>query len=375
MLQDLLRLKLPVSEIAIFFDVSRPVVYKAIQEFGISYKKFSDLSDSQLETLVSSIKDKHPNSGEVMLQGYIRSRGHHVQRRRVRAAIHDVDPRGVASRKAPTINRRVYSVPCPNFIWHIDGNHKLVRWRIVLHHGIDGFSRLVVFGHFSSNNQAATVRSLFGDAVRVYGRPLKIRTDYGGENIDIWNYMVATASSTETRPVIVGSSVHNQRIERHNRSVNEQEISVFKQEFYELENEGILDPENDTDVFCLHYVYLPRMNQSLTEFINAHNNHAISSARNVSPAQLFWINIHHTVPESYNASAWRGVDVRELIARRETLPHVQVSETPNPLNETMADELERSVNPLSEVSGKELYRRTVEIVGRMMLHQNGNNSA
>ncbi|XP_020914989.1 uncharacterized protein LOC110252499 [Exaiptasia diaphana] len=310
-----------------------------------------------------------------MLQGHLRARGHHIQRSRVRAAAHLVEPSDAPTRKAPKINRRVYSVPSPNFIWHIDGNHKLVRWRLVLHHGIDGFSRLVVFGQFSSNNRADTVLSLFRDAIRKYGRPYKIRTDHGGENVDIWNYMVSTACSTDTRPVIVGSSVHNQRIERHNRSVNEQEICNFRQLFYELENEGILDPDNDTDLFCLHYVFLPRINRSLSEFIDAHNNHAISTSRNITPAQLFWINIHHSVPDnSFIANTTQGVNVQDLI-HGQALPHVHVTETPNPLTQEMFQELHRCVDPLSPVEGKELYRRTVEIVGRMMLvNHNSSNS-
>ena len=41
--------------------------------------------------------------------------------------------------------------------------------------------------------------------------------------------------------MIVGSSVHNQRVERHNRAANEQELSVFREEFYQLESEGLLD--------------------------------------------------------------------------------------------------------------------------------------
>lgn len=311
MLENVLRLKLPISEVADFFDVSRPVIYQAIKDFGITYNKFSDLSDSRLDALVSNVKEQHPRSGEVMLQGHLRAQGFHIQRSRLRASINHVDPMGAASRKAPPIQRRVYSVPCPNYVWHIDGNHKLIRWRIVLHHAIDGFSRLVVFGRFSSNNRATTVFSLFQEAMRNYGRPLKVRTDYGGENADIWNYMVSSASVTDARPVIVGSSVHNQRIERHNRAVDEQEITGFKEEFYELENEGILDPDNDTDVFCLHYVYLLRINKSLKEFIDAHNNHSISTARNASPAQLFWLNIHHTVPDNSDVvGPWRGVNAK-----------------------------------------------------------------
>ena len=44
-----------------------------------------------------------------------------------------------------TSRRRVYSVEGPNSLWHIDGNHKLIRWKVVIHGGIDGHSRTIVF--------------------------------------------------------------------------------------------------------------------------------------------------------------------------------------------------------------------------------------
>ena len=214
-----------------------------------------------------------------MIQGHLTSKGVHVQRDKVRKAIHTVDTEGVEKRKQKPIKRRVYSVPFPNYIWHIDGNHKLVRWRLVVHHGIDRFSRLVVFAQCSSNNRAETVHSIFLKAIPIYSRPLKIRTDLGGENVDIWRDMVVSRGE-ESRPVLVGKSVHNQRIERHNRGLNEQLLSVFKGEFYQLESEGVLDVNNDTDIFCLHCVYLPWINKALNEFVAAHNNHKISTKNN-----------------------------------------------------------------------------------------------
>ena len=120
--------------------------------------------------------------------------------------------------------------------------------------------------------------SLFQEAVRRYGRPFRTRTDYGGENVDISTDMV-NAWGEDSRCIVVGSSVHNQRMERHNRSINEQELLGFKEEFYDLESEGILDPLNDTDMFCLHYIYLPRINLRISEFIKAHNNHSVSRTR------------------------------------------------------------------------------------------------
>ena len=111
-----------------------------------NYTRFFSVSQA-----VASIKSQYPNAGEVMLAGYLRAQGILVQRSKTRKAVHGLDP-SVVERKRPAIRRRVYSVPCPNYIWHIDGNHKLIRWRFVLHHGIDGFSRLITFCLCSTNN-------------------------------------------------------------------------------------------------------------------------------------------------------------------------------------------------------------------------------
>ena len=235
----------------------------------------------------------------------------------------------------------------------------------MVHHCIDGYSRLITFCRCSTNNKSETVLSSFNEAVRRYGRPQRIRSDHGGENVLVWRDMTS-AWGEEARSVIVGSSVHNQRIERHNRSANEQELSVFKSEFYDLEREGVLDPLNDTDLFCLHFVYLPRLNKNLAEFVSAHNNHKVSTESNNTPAQIFWTNLHLTafgVGREPN-DAWMGVNINELIYTN--LPHVQVPLTSSPLDDTAYAELQRLVDPLSPTCGKELYRRTADFVGRKL---------
>ena len=363
-LEGLLRLKVPVSRIAADLQVSRQTVYKAMTEYNlIQQSRYTNISETDIRHAVSSIKGRHPNAGEVMLEGHLRAEGIHVQRSKVRKAIHDLDP-SVTSRKRPAIQRRVYSVPYPNYLWHLDGNHKLIRWRFVVHHCIDGFSRLITFCRCSANNKAETVLSSY-EAVRKYGRPRRIRSDHGGENVLVWRDM-NSAWGEDTRPVIVGSSVHNQRIERHNRSANEQELSVFKSEFYDLEREGVLDPLNETDLFCLHYVYLPRLNKNLSEFVSAHNNHKVSTEGNNTPAQIFWTNLHLTFFGDGREpnDAWMGVNIDELI--QTNLPHVQVPATSNPLDDTEYAELQRLVDPLSSTCGKELYRNTVDFVGRKL---------
>ena len=47
---------------------------------------------------------------------------------RVRQMIYQVDPIGVTNRFFQSINRRTYSVSGLQALWHLDGNHKLIRY-------------------------------------------------------------------------------------------------------------------------------------------------------------------------------------------------------------------------------------------------------
>ena len=64
-------------------------------------------------------------------------------------------------------------------------------------------------------------------------------------------------------------------------------ISLYYDTFKSLEEDGKLDPLNEIDLFCLHKIYLPRINASLATFVESWNNHPLSSERNMTPNQLF----------------------------------------------------------------------------------------
>ncbi|XP_067098396.1 uncharacterized protein [Osmerus mordax] len=74
--------------------------------------------------------------------------------------------------------------------------NRRLRWRIVIHGGIDGFSRLVVFLKASNNNRSDIVMDLFSEAVAQFGVPSRVRCDYGGENNAICLFMDVFRRST-----------------------------------------------------------------------------------------------------------------------------------------------------------------------------------
>lgn len=108
------------TEIASLFGISRMSLYQKRKEAGIVDDfKYTNISDDDLEHEVKDIKSEMPNVGEKIIAGVLRARNIFVQRRRIRQAIHAVDPINTALRWHKKINRRIYSVPGPMSLWHI----------------------------------------------------------------------------------------------------------------------------------------------------------------------------------------------------------------------------------------------------------------
>lgn len=158
---------------------------------------------------------------------------------------------------------------------------------------MDGYSRIITYLRCSNNNTAQTVLGLFQNAVQHWGLPSRVRADHGGENVDVAHFMLNHQLRGGGRgSFITGSSVHNTRIERLWRDVYAQVLCQFYVMFHTFEDRGLLDPDNELDMCCLHAVYLPRINYLLTEFTNMWNNHKLRTEGNRTPNQLFFTGMH-----------------------------------------------------------------------------------
>lgn len=88
------------------------------------------MSDEDLDAVINSILNDFPETEYKRMTGFLRARGIVLQQNRIREAMRRINPEGTLScaLRLNCINRRSYQVASPLALWHIDGNHKHVRY-------------------------------------------------------------------------------------------------------------------------------------------------------------------------------------------------------------------------------------------------------
>ena len=109
------------ADIARNLDVSEKTLMRRRREYqildAVDANNFSAMTNQELDQLVREILHITPGIGYRLIQGALRQRGFHLQRRRVLQSMRRVDPITATLRASRTIIRRRYSVPCPSALW------------------------------------------------------------------------------------------------------------------------------------------------------------------------------------------------------------------------------------------------------------------
>ncbi|KAA0712532.1 hypothetical protein E1301_Tti019072 [Triplophysa tibetana] len=326
-----------VGDIALIFGVSKRTVHRRMSEYGLSVRQtYSDITDEDLQKVITDFIAHCPNSGIRTVTGQLSSQGIRVQQVRVRHNLKAVDPVGnfIRGLQLNIVPRVPYSVPGPLSLWHIDGNHKLIRWRMVIHGGIDGFSRRIMYLQANTNNRASTVLQFFLTAVSQHGLPHRVRSDKGGENIEVARYML---EHPERGPDI-----------------------------------GALDADQDLHTLCLHYVFLPRLNWHLQLFVRMWDKHPLATEGNRTPQQLWMAGLllgQQDNPDQIDDTNW-GIDWDGPIAAPDSAT-VEVPEAPLDLLQRVEGHLRACIDPFqtSEVFGADIYLHAMSEVQAFMAEQ------
>ena len=101
-----------------------------------------------------------------------------------------------------------------------------MNWKFVIHGGIDGYTRMIIYLKCSNNSCATTVLKSFLRATNAFFVPSRVRCDYLGENVEVAKFMLSTRGFNRGS-VLTGSSVHNQCIERLWRDVFQRVTGSF----------------------------------------------------------------------------------------------------------------------------------------------------
>jgi len=159
-IKEWLQLGFSYHYIANRFNCSRHTLRRWMERTNFVLPKVT-ISNDDLDEIIQREIENQPRRGEKMLAAFLSNQGYKVPRLQLRECIRRVDMDGLQQRRCRRIQRRVYNVEGPHHLWHIDGNHKLIRYGMVIHGCIDGRTRTIIYLSITDNNTSKTVLDLF----------------------------------------------------------------------------------------------------------------------------------------------------------------------------------------------------------------------
>lgn len=122
---------------------------------------------SSVHDAINIVKQEMKVSGgcigyRTMWKRLTKDHGLSVKRTEIMQIMKHLSPHATEERKAHRLQRRIYTVKGPNYLWHVDGYDKLKPFGFCIHGCIDGYSRRIMWLEVaSSNNNPAIVAKYY----------------------------------------------------------------------------------------------------------------------------------------------------------------------------------------------------------------------
>lgn len=272
--------------------------------------KRKNLIESEMEIIVAAIITEVNDSGmnlgyrsmwQRMRQKYELS----VKQSTVLQVLRLVDPAGVERRSRYRLKRRIYKVPGPNYLWHIDGHDKLKRFGFAIHGCADGFSRKVLWLTVSTtNNKPQVIAHYYLQCLKEFDLiPTIVRSDKGTENKIVELLQMALRYDHEDdnageNSFFKGKSTANERIEKYWKHLKDHTEDFYINLFKIMEENRIIDTTDVVHIECLRFCFGPVIQHDLEVAKKEWNEHrvrkqgAIDSPSGIPNIMFYW-------PEKY----------------------------------------------------------------------------
>ena len=112
------------TQISRMLGVCARTITRRMNQYNLEGIQFSVLTDQELDRIVTEVHRQFPQSGYRQILAMLKCQGIYVKEHSLRRC----DPLGSSLRWFATIKRRSYNVTSPLALWHLDGNHKLIRY-------------------------------------------------------------------------------------------------------------------------------------------------------------------------------------------------------------------------------------------------------
>lgn len=288
--------------------------------------KRRNIPESQLEDVLAAVLNELDEGGGGCCLGYksmwrrLKCKyGLNVKRHTVLEVLRVVDPEGIESRSRRRLRRRVYSVPGPNFIWHLDGYDKLKPFKFPIHGCIDGYSRKIIWLYVASTNNNPSVIAYYylSTVVKLGFIPRVIRSDCGDENVTVEVLQQALRFDDDDKlsglkSFIKGKSTSNQRIESYWAQMRRSGVDFWISLFKDMRDSFIFNDSNAMHVESIRYCFGPLIERELSSIRREWNNHPIRRQKNVTspcerPDHIFYC------PSKYNTRDFKKLIDPEVI--------------------------------------------------------------